>query len=297
MFMKLTYKKLFLISGILTHLLVTMSFAETTKNTMDPNRGTSTTTESSYTNLCYAYLTELVRSSSFPFKDWGIERKKVSILIDQDDGNKIQARLFWDSESWSTIGWVEYDIKQKKLRDISAHLDKPRQLSFDSKYENLFTQCRQTKSSNTIKTKNAPKSSSSNIKRISLPTSMHQIPILDYPLPDAYQELNINGDHPISIAAIDNEVVILFFEGDTERWYLAILEGTKVIDYLLIGKSETTEDKNGIIENHIEFSIDTHKNIHLEFSSGKNPTEMKILKKEKYTISSEKNIVRLAAPQ
>ena len=60
---------------------------------------------------CYAYLTELVRSSNFPFKD--IEPAKVNILIDEDSGDFLRLKLFVDTDGSGTLGWVEYYPGQK----------------------------------------------------------------------------------------------------------------------------------------------------------------------------------------
>lgn len=100
---------------------------------------------------CYDYLTELVRSSNFPFTY--VTKEKINLLIDNDQGNKIFVKLTYDKEekdrdrvnpnSTATEGWIEYDIKKQRLFNISAYLnEKPEELSFDKKYAIKFDQCR-----------------------------------------------------------------------------------------------------------------------------------------------------------
>lgn len=43
---------------------------------------------------CYDYLTELVRSSDFPFSDWNIQPNKVNLLIDHEDADSISCHFF-----------------------------------------------------------------------------------------------------------------------------------------------------------------------------------------------------------
>lgn len=90
---------------------------------------------------CYDYLTELVRSSNFPFSSWGIEKKKVNLEIDDDNKEYISAKLFFETDGTGTIGWVKYYKKIGKLFDTSANLETAHELKFDAKWRKLFDNC------------------------------------------------------------------------------------------------------------------------------------------------------------
>ena len=79
---------------------------------------------------CYDYLTELVRSSNFPFKDWNITPDKINLIIDEDNKHIIRAKLFFETNGTGTIGWIEYNINNKILLNTSANLEKPEKLNF-----------------------------------------------------------------------------------------------------------------------------------------------------------------------
>lgn len=108
---------------------------------------------------CYSYLTELVRSSNFPFK--GISKEANNLLIDTDDHNTVLAQVNYnkqalnvssDTNTMAINGWVKYDVKLKKLYNVSADIDPdyPAVLSFDKKYADLFENCRKGVSANTL---------------------------------------------------------------------------------------------------------------------------------------------------
>lgn len=44
---------------------------------------------------CYSYLTELVRSSSFPFSY--VKKDKANLLIDNDQGETVSAQVVFDT--------------------------------------------------------------------------------------------------------------------------------------------------------------------------------------------------------
>lgn len=90
---------------------------------------------------CYDYLTELVRSSNFPFKDWNITPNKVNLIIDRDNGNIINAKLFFETDGSGTIGWIEYNIKDRILLNTSANLEKPEKLTFKSDWALSLEKC------------------------------------------------------------------------------------------------------------------------------------------------------------
>lgn len=58
---------------------------------------------------CYSYFTELVRSSNYPFNDWGVKPRKVNLIIDEDDSEIIRAKLEVDTDGTGTIGWIVFD--------------------------------------------------------------------------------------------------------------------------------------------------------------------------------------------
>ena len=89
---------------------------------------------------CYDYLTELIRSSNFPFED--IKKEKVNTIIDEDNGEIIRAKLFFDTDGTGTIGWVEYHIKNRKLFNSSANLEEPELLKFNIDYAKKFESCK-----------------------------------------------------------------------------------------------------------------------------------------------------------
>ncbi|WP_347902724.1 hypothetical protein [Pseudomonas purpurea] len=88
---------------------------------------------------CYGYLTELVRSSNFPFRY--VTRDKVNLLIDEDDGEQIRLKLFFDTDGTGTIGWAVYTPATRELVDISADPEAPVVLKYDSKFAQQYAKC------------------------------------------------------------------------------------------------------------------------------------------------------------
>jgi hypothetical protein len=88
---------------------------------------------------CYGYLTELVRSSDFPFRYVG--KDKVNLLIDEDDGEVVRAQLFFDNDGTGTIGWIKYTPATRVLLNSSAELEEPVALSFDAKFADGYVKC------------------------------------------------------------------------------------------------------------------------------------------------------------
>lgn len=88
---------------------------------------------------CYGYLTEMVRSSNFPFRY--VTKNKVNLLIDEDDGEKVRAQLFYETDGTGIIGWVEYDVSKHVLRNTSAELEEPVALTFDTGFAKGYAQC------------------------------------------------------------------------------------------------------------------------------------------------------------
>lgn len=102
---------------------------------------------------CYDYLTELVRSSNFPFSEWKIDKNKVNLLIDEENDDTISCKLFFDTDGTGTIGWIKYHKKDGKLYNTSANLDNPIELKYDLKWKNLFDSCFYKEESDDTKTK------------------------------------------------------------------------------------------------------------------------------------------------
>lgn len=88
---------------------------------------------------CYGYLTEMVRSSDFPFQYVG--KDKVNLLIDEDDGEVVRAQLFFDTDGTGTIGWIKYTPATRVLLNTSAELDEPVALSFDARFADGYAKC------------------------------------------------------------------------------------------------------------------------------------------------------------
>lgn len=88
---------------------------------------------------CYGYLTELVRSSSFPFTY--VVKDKANLLIDEDNGEIISAQVVFDTDGSGTIGWVQYNIQTHELLNTSAELEIPESLVFENKYAEQYDRC------------------------------------------------------------------------------------------------------------------------------------------------------------
>lgn len=88
---------------------------------------------------CYGYLTEMVRSSNFPFRYVG--KDKVNLLIDEDDGETVRAQLLFDTDGTGTIGWIKYTPATRVLLNTSAELEEPVELSFDAKFADGYAKC------------------------------------------------------------------------------------------------------------------------------------------------------------
>ncbi|MDI2090922.1 hypothetical protein [Commensalibacter oyaizuii] len=103
---------------------------------------------------CYGYLTELVRSSNFPFR--GIKKNEISLIIDDDKGDMISAQVGYDQKrikpdmnSFVLIGWIKYDIIHHVLWNNSADLNEhPVKLKFNRNHVIRFEKCRQLRNVN-----------------------------------------------------------------------------------------------------------------------------------------------------
>ena len=88
---------------------------------------------------CYGHLTELVRSSDFPFGQVG--NRNVNLIIDNDTGNSVLAKLFFDTHGTGTIGWIEYHVDERKLFNVSAYLDGLARLNFSEAHAVEYEEC------------------------------------------------------------------------------------------------------------------------------------------------------------
>lgn len=88
---------------------------------------------------CYSYLTELVRSSNFPFTY--VKKEKANLLMDDDQGETVSAQVVFDTEGSGTIGWVKYDIQSHELLNTSAELGEPQPLTYEKQYAEQYEHC------------------------------------------------------------------------------------------------------------------------------------------------------------
>ncbi|WP_294270147.1 hypothetical protein [uncultured Chryseobacterium sp.] len=114
---------------------------EKSNDSIDVHKAVAETPIGQTVENCYDYLTELVRSSNFPFSEWKIDKKKVNLLIDDDNEEVISCQLITDTEGSGTIGWIEYRKKDGRLMDTSANLEQPSELKYDTKWKDLFNSC------------------------------------------------------------------------------------------------------------------------------------------------------------
>nr|WP_298117314.1 hypothetical protein [uncultured Pseudomonas sp.] len=88
---------------------------------------------------CYGHLTELLRSSNFPFRY--VSKEKTNLLVDEDTGDSVTAQVVFDTEGTGIIGWVKYEVPQRRLLNISAELEEAEALRFDIVHAQQYEQC------------------------------------------------------------------------------------------------------------------------------------------------------------
>lgn len=93
------------------------------------------------TNNCNDFLTELVRSSSFPFANYHVENNETLLLIDEENEKSINAKVIIKTDGTGTIGWIEFNKIEKTLYNTSANLETPELLSYESKWLELYENC------------------------------------------------------------------------------------------------------------------------------------------------------------
>lgn len=110
--------------------LLLLAFFGNTACATHPLEEPSTASPNQEEGSCYGYLTELVRSSNFPFKY--VSKEKTNLLIDNDTGDSVMAQLFFDTGGTGTIGWVQYNVTQRQLFNVSGDVEEPQELTFDA---------------------------------------------------------------------------------------------------------------------------------------------------------------------
>jgi hypothetical protein len=247
----------------------------------------------SVNNNCYDYLTELVRSSNFPFASWKVSNDKINLLIDEENNEFVRAKILIDTHGTGTIGWIEYYYKTGKLLNTSAELDNPVELKYDIKWKEIFDDCFFSKNKTT---NNNDASSLENVYKN----------CIELPLPIKYDYDVINeekGFQPIdkeyynlfSIEHQDNYklaklpiindnvkpiILITYNENGQSTWYLYVLNNEyKPISNITLYTSE--ELSNGDSRS-TTYSISKDYKINIIKQSND-----KVISKKNYVISNE----------
>ena len=127
------------------------------------------------------------------------------------------------------------------------------------------------------------------INKIKLPINKSKLLDPNYSIAPLETNLVINDSKADGEYKINEKISILWFDGDSEKWYLILLNNNKIIDKLLIGKSETIYLVNGESEDtFIDFFIEKDLKIKLEFSRGKGYNLRKKYKEEFYNVIDNK---------
>lgn len=204
---------------------------------------------------CYSYLTELIRSSDFPFGN--NKKEKVNTIIDEDNGDLIRVKLIFDTDGTGTIGWIEYHLKERKLFNSSADLEEPVELKFNLDYAKKIESCKGI-NVNSI-SKNSDKNSLESIYKqstlINLPNKYSyefisdekdfiQVPkelnkIFDF---EHYSNFKI-AKLPRIITNIQPVLLIIYDESGQSKLYLITLDSNyKIIDKLKLYDSEEIDE-------------------------------------------------------
>lgn len=88
---------------------------------------------------CYGYLTEMVRSSDFPFRY--TTKDQINLIIDDDNGERILAQLQYRTSGAGIVGWVKYVVQDQTLLNTSADLDESVRLNYDRKFAEMYAKC------------------------------------------------------------------------------------------------------------------------------------------------------------
>ncbi|ARS46919.1 hypothetical protein PSMEN_00440 [Ectopseudomonas mendocina] len=119
--------------------MLLLAFIGNTACAAPPSVESSSASQSQEESSCYGYLTELVRSSNFPFKY--VSEEKANLLIDNDTGDSVMAKLLFATNGTGTIGWVQYDVVQRHLFNISGDVEEPQELTFDASFAAEYEAC------------------------------------------------------------------------------------------------------------------------------------------------------------
>jgi hypothetical protein len=119
--------------------LLLLALVGNTACATQPSEESSTASQNQEEGSCYGYLTELVRSSNFPFKY--VSKEKTNLLIDNDTGDSVMAQLFFDTDGSGTIGWVQYDVTRRQLFNVSGDVEEPQELTFDASFAAEYETC------------------------------------------------------------------------------------------------------------------------------------------------------------
>ncbi|KAA0127831.1 hypothetical protein FY557_11800 [Chryseobacterium sp. SN22] len=249
---------------------------------------------------CYDYLTELVRSSNFPFAEWKINKEKVNLIIDEENNEIISSKLVFDTKGTGTIGWVEYHKKDGKLYNTSAELESPVELKYNKKWQNLFDNClSENKKSNPDK---ITQSNSENLKefydrciQLTLPNSYDYDAIIEekgfLPVDKKYYQIfpveHQDNYKMAKLPTIDNikpVILITYNESGQSTWYLFTLNDQYVpVSNIILYTSEELD--NGTSK-ATTYKISKDYKITISQESGD-----KVINKKVYTISKDGKFV------
>lgn len=90
---------------------------------------------------CNDYLTEMVKSSTFPFEAYIVKKEDIHLLIDEEDETAIQAKVFIETDGTGTLGWIEFNKNEKNLYNTSANLENPELLDYDADWLQRYEEC------------------------------------------------------------------------------------------------------------------------------------------------------------
>lgn len=255
---------------------------------------------------CYDYLTELVRSSNFPFSEWKISKNMVNLLIDEEhNGQFIRAKLLVNTHGTGTIGWIEYYYDSGKLLDISANLETSKELKYDTKWKELFEACNLKKTTSHI-AENNENNSLGNIynkcNELSLPikysfdliNAENDFLSLDkgyYSLfPIQYQDDYQIAKLPVKHGYFKPIILITYNEMGQSTWHLFVLNNEYVpISNIILYTNIELDNANSKVTT---FNISSDYKITITESEILN-FEEKIISKKVYYISDSGQIVAL----
>ncbi|MFK3793420.1 hypothetical protein ACI2KO_24505 [Pseudomonas piscis] len=89
---------------------------------------------------CYGYLTEMVRSSDYPYRDFTTP-DKLKLLVDRDAGQQLSLQLFHEASGSGIIGWVRYDVARQALWNVTIDPEEPQALTFDRRLAKAYASC------------------------------------------------------------------------------------------------------------------------------------------------------------